>query len=611
MSSDKKAPVTFKQRVDALRQLPRAAAMVWDVSAFGFVLLALLALGGAANAVGLLYVSKLLVDAVVLAARSHQADLSPVWQWVVVEGALAATATLMMRASALARSRVGEKLAIKLNVVILEKALTLQLRHFEDSEFYDRLTRARREAGYRPLNVVTEGFGLLQNVLSFAGYLGALLALGPIMVGALMLAAIPGFLTEVKFSADAFRLRNWQSADSRRMMYTEYVLGTDQHVKEIKLFGLGRFFLDQYRTLANAIFGENWALQLRRFGWGTILGLVATTTYYACYAKIALDAARGDITLGDLTLYALAFRQGQAPFQSMLGALDGMYENTLYLSNLNDFLATPVLPLPAALPPHAVTVESGAERGVRFDHVTFAYPGAPKPALEDVNLFIPAGQSLALVGHNGAGKTTFIKLLTGLYAPTAGRVLLDGKNVLELDEETLRARFAIIFQDYNRYQLSFKDNVAVGSLPHQQDQPRLARAVERGGADEVLKTLKEGQDTQLGRWFIKGTELSGGQWQKVALSRAFMREEADILVLDEPTATLDPEAEYQVFERFKELTKGRTSIVISHRFATVRLADRIVVIQDGKVLEEGSHQELLDQDGRYAHMFRLQAQGYQ
>jgi ATP-binding cassette subfamily B protein len=603
-----KGSVPFRQRLAALRELPRALQMVWRVSPWGLGLLAVLALLSSATPVMLLYVGKLMVDAVVAASRVAGADTQPVLNLVLLEGGLAAVQLLLLRANALTRQRVGEALAIHVNVIILEKAVSLNLSHFEDSEFYDRLTRARREAGYRPLSVVTEGFGLIQNGLSLVGYLAALAALGPGMLAALLLASIPGFLNEVKFSAEAFRVRNWQSPDSRRMMYTEYVLGTDQHVKEVKLFGLGKFFLQQYQALSRKIYDENGSLAYRKFSWGTLLGLLATATYYGCYVFIALDAARGNITLGDLTLYALAFRQGQGAFQSVLSALGGMYEDALYLSNLQEFLATPV----AAIKPLVVssTAVATTEKGIRFDHVTFAYPGAPKPALEDVNLFIPAGQSAALVGHNGAGKTTFIKLLTGLYAPTQGRVLLDGRDILEIAPDELRQRLAIIFQDYNRYQLSFKDNVGMGSLPHREDGERFQRAIERGGADDVLKTLKEGVDAQLGRWFVKGTELSGGQWQKVALARAFMREEADVLVLDEPTATLDPEAEYAVFERFKELTKGRTSILISHRFSTVRLADKIYVIHDGKLAEEGSHQELVDRDGRYAHMFRLQAEGY-
>lgn len=603
--SKEKPPVGMKERVAALRQLPRALGLVWDASPSGVVLMGVLALANAAVPVGLLYVGKLIVDTVVETARSG-APMDRLHMLVALEGALAAIQMLLSRVGTLARQRVGEKLSILVNVRILEKAVTLDLTHFEDSEFYDRLTRARREASYRPLDVVMQTFGLVQSVLQLTAYLATLSLLGPVVVALLLLAALPSFISELKFTNEAFRVRNWQSADSRKLMYTEHVVATDQHAKEVQLLGLGPYFLTRYRDLAWKIFGENWGVAVKRFAWGSVLSLLGIAAFYACYVSVAVKAAQGSITLGDLTLYALAFRQGQGAFQSVLSALGSMYEDGLYISNLFAFLATPVRAQPATAP----VITAGGERGIRFDHVTFQYPGAQKPALEDVDLRIPAGESAALVGNNGAGKTTFIKLLTGLYAPTAGRVLLDGVDVRTIPPDRLRERFAIIFQDYNRYQLPFRDNVGLGALAHLADETRVQAAVDKGGAKEVLAGLKDGLDTQLGKWFIKGTDLSGGQWQKVALSRAFMRESADILVLDEPTATLDPEAEYAVFQRFKELTRGRTSFLISHRFSTVRLADRIYVMEAGKVLEHGTHAELLAAKGKYAHMFELQAAGY-
>jgi ATP-binding cassette subfamily B protein len=302
----------------------------------------------------------------------------------------------------------------------------------------------------------------------------------------------------------------------------------------------------------------------------------------------------------------MAFRQGQQAFQSILSALGGMYEHNLYMSNLFQFLAIPTAsPNPKALPAAA-----DDEKGIRFENVGFRYPGQDRWALRNLSLFIPQGQSLALVGHNGAGKTTFIKLLTRLYEPTEGRILLDGRELRDWDEEALRRRIGVVFQDFNQYQLKLRENVGFGSVEHLEDEPRMERAIDRGGAAEVATSLKEGLDTQLGRWFKDGVELSGGQWQKVALARAFMREDADILVLDEPTAALDAEAEHAVFERFRTLAKGRTAILISHRFPTVRMADRILVLEGGEVVEEGSHAELIARGERYAHLFALQAQGY-
>jgi ATP-binding cassette subfamily B protein len=326
---------------------------------------------------------------------------------------------------------------------------------------------------------------------------------------------------------------------------------------------------------------------------------------------MAIAAAIGRITLGTMTLYLVAFRQGQQAFQSVLSAIGGIYEDTLYMSNLFEYLAIPTNDGLAARAPAAPTgVEGGGERGIRFEDVGFQYPNSEEFALRHVDLFVPAGQSVALVGQNGAGKTTLIKLLTRLYDPTEGRILLDGKDLREWDPKALRARFGVIFQDFNEYQLDVRDNVAVGSLDHFDDGARVERAVDRGGAREVVAALPDGLGTKLGKWAHDGQELSGGQWQKIALSRAFMREEADILVLDEPTAALDAEAEHAVFERFRTLAAGRTTFLISHRFSTVRMADRILVLEGKRVLEDGSHAELLARNGRYAHLFRLQAEGY-
>jgi ATP-binding cassette subfamily B protein len=409
----------------------------------------------------------------------------------------------------------------------------------------------------------------------------------------------------MRFSKAAFNLRNWRSPVTRKLNYLEYVLANDEHAKEVKLFGLGALLLDRYRSLAWSFYDEDRALATRRTGWAWLLSMVGTGAFYGCYAAMVYSAATGVLTLGQMTLYVVAFRQGQQAFQSILGSVGGMYEDNLYMTNLFSFLAIPTASPPSEPP------ETTGEKGIRFENVGFRYPGKDVWALRNINLTIRAGESLALVGHNGAGKTTFIKLLTGLYAPNEGRVLLDGLDVAAWQPAALRQRIGVIFQDFNQYHLPVRENVGFGSAPHLDDEARVRRALESGGATADVAALKAGLDTHLGRWFSRdGSELSGGQWQKIALSRAFMREEADILVLDEPTAALDAVAEQAVFERFRKLAVGRTTIVISHRFPTVRMADRIIVIEGGEVVEQGSHTELIALAGRYRALFELQASGY-
>ncbi|HEX7667095.1 MAG TPA: ABC transporter ATP-binding protein, partial [Polyangiaceae bacterium] len=561
---------------------------------------------------GIAYVGKRIVDAVV----AHDAHAGV--HWVLCELALVAVLAACQQGISLARQIVGGRLGLDINLTILEKAVGLDLRHFEDPEYYDRLTKARREASSRPLSVVTRTFSLVQSLVSLLGYAALLLRFSGWAVAALLLAAIPATVAEMRFSGQAFRMRNWRSPESRKLMYLEYVLANDEHAKEVKLYELGPLLLGRYKSLGESFFAEDTALAKKSARWAYALSLLATGTFYACYAFMALAAVRGTLSLGDMTLGMVAFRQGQQSFQSMLGAFGGMYEDNLYMSNLFEYLGAgdPSFALASAESDTSVSnveVRRGPtleEKGVRFEDVGFRYPGREEWALRHIDVFIPAGQSLALVGQNGAGKTTFIKLLTRLYSPTEGRVLLDGKDLRDWDESELRRRVGVLFQDFAQYQLTAKENVGLGSVKQLENKPQIDRAVERGGASEVVAALKEGLETPLGRWFTKGVELSGGQWQKVALARAFMREDADILVLDEPTAALDAEAEHAVFLRFRELTKGKTSILISHRFPTVKMADRILVIEKGSMVEEGTHQELVAKGGRYAQLFSLQAQGY-
>jgi ATP-binding cassette, subfamily B, bacterial len=582
----------------------RALELVWSTGRTLTVALGLFTAVAGVLPASVAYIGSLIVDAVVAAMRSG-GDATRVVELVVLEGVLVALIAAAQRGLSLCQSLLRAQLGQRVNVMILEKALTLELSHFEDSEFYDKLTRARREASTRPLSLVTRTFGLVQNAISLASYGVLLVHFSPWAVAVLLLAGLPAFIAEAKFSGDAFRLFRWRSPETRMQLYLETVIAREDHAKEVKLFGLGPRLLERYRDIFRRLYGEDRALTVRRDAWGFVLGLIATAALYGAYAWIAISAVRHLITLGQMTMYLALFRQGQSAVSAMLSAVGGMYEDNLYLSTLYEYLETAVPP-----PPGDALRGPDPADGVRFEDVSFTYPGAEQPALAHVTLHLKPGASLALVGENGSGKTTLIKLLTRLYAPTSGRILLDGKDLRQWDEAVLRARVGVIFQDFARYQMSVGENVGAGDERFFEDEARWRVAADKGRASEFIEALPAHYHTQLGKWFRDGRELSGGQWQKIALSRAFMRTGADILVLDEPTAAMDARAEAEVFEHFRQLAHDRITILISHRFSTVRMADQIVVMNDGHIVERGSHEELMLLNGRYAHLFTLQARGY-
>jgi ATP-binding cassette, subfamily B, bacterial len=534
----------------------RALELLWSTSKPLSLLLGFCTILAGVLPAGVAWVGARIVDSVYWATRAlangqDMSIMTTVW-WVAAEAGILIVITAAHRGITLCQALLKAKLSHKVNVLILEKALTLDLTHFEDSEFYDKLTRARREASSRPLSLVMRTSGLFQNAIAI-----------------------------------------------------ETAIAREDHVKEVKLFGLGNLFLGRYKAIYEGLYEKDRNLTIRREGWGFTFTMVSIAALYSAYAWCAVTAARGQISIGDMTMYIMMFRQGQAAVTASLGAIGGMYEDNLYLSTLYEYLEVHV-------EPSSGTAVSGPdpEAGVQFENVEFRYPGSDRVAVTGINLQIKRGQSLALVGENGSGKTTLIKLLTRLYKPTFGRVLLDGRDLQEWDQEVLRRRIGVIFQDFVRYQLMVGENIGAGDVRDFENRERWQDAARQGKAAPFIEDMPQQYETQLGKWFKDGRELSGGQWQKIALSRAFMRHDADILVLDEPTAAMDAAAEAEVFEHFRTLAGKRIAIVISHRFSTVRMADQIVVLDQGHIVERGNHEELMQKDGVYSKLFTLQARGY-
>ena len=583
----------------------RALELVWTTSRPLTIALGLLTLIGGVLPAVIAYLGQLIVDGVVAASQATDPDTRGVLMLVGLEALVVVGVAATQRGISASQSLLRALLGQRVNVMILEKAMTLELAHFEDSEFYDKLTQARREASSRPLSLVNRTFGLVQNGISLTSYSVLLFAFSPWAVVILVAAGLPSFFAEAKFSGDAFRLFRWRSPDTRMQMYLETVIAREDGVKEVKLFQLGPRLLQRYRDIFRKLFVEDRKLTIRRDTWGFLLGLLSTAALYGAYGWIVMTTIAGAITLGAMTMYLVLFRQGQSAVAASLTAVSGMYEDNLYLSNLYEYLEQPV-------PTRRGNAVHGPhpERGLEFDDVSFTYAGAKEKALSNISMQIKPGESLALVGENGSGKTTLIKLLTRLYDPTGGRILLDGLDLQEWDVEALRQRVGVIFQDFGRYQFSVGENIGAGDVRHIDDQARWKTAATTGLAAPFIEEMPDSYETQLGRWFKGGRELSGGQWQKVALSRAFMRSDADILVLDEPTAAMDASSEAEVFEHFRTASSNKMTILISHRFSTVRAAAQIVVIHQGKILERGTHESLLAEDGQYAHLFNLQAEGY-
>lgn len=584
----------------------RALNLVWTTSRGLAMALGILTVVAGCLPAGVAYVSKLLVDAVLYAVQTGTQEAQ--FEAFVVVGYEAGLVVLLaaaQRGLSVCESLLRALLSQRVNHMILEKALTLSLEQFEDSSTYDRLSQARRRASSKPLALVQKTFGLIQNAISLTSYAILLLGFSPWAVLLLVVAGLPAFIAEARFSDEAFELFKWQSQETRQRAYLEMLMAREDYVKEVKLFRLGGLFLERFDAIFDRLYGQDRDLAVRRGCWGYALGLVSTVALYAAYLWVVRETVVAHISLGDMTMYLLIFKQGQSGVSASLSAIGGMYEDNLYLSNLYEFVELPVDETDGR-----ATEGTQPGDGVRFEGVSFTYPGAKEPALSDINLHLKPGDKLALVGENGSGKTTLIKLLTRLYRPTEGKVYLDGTDLEEWKLEALRSRVGVIFQDFVRYQLLVGENIGAGDVEHFAESDCWSEAARKGLADEFIESMPEGYKTQLGRWFKGGRELSGGQWQKVALSRAFMRTQADVLVLDEPTSAMDPEAEVRIFEHFRAETESQMAILISHRFSTVRMADYIIVLHRGAIQEEGTHEELLELKGRYCHLFELQAAGY-
>ncbi len=606
----------WRERLGALRNLPPFLKLVWQTSPALTLGSATLRIVRALLPVITLYVGKLIIDEVVLLAgtTSPNGTLREWWDsgaldhigWLLaLEFALAVASDVSGRVVSLLDSLLSERFSNETSLRLMEHAATLDLEDFEDSELQDSLERARRQAAGRT-SLIGQLFSQAQDVITVVSFAAGLIVYAPWLIVLLAVALLPAFIGEAHFNAQSYSMNFARTPERRELDYVRQTGASVETAKEVKIFGLNGFLIERYRTLSESFFKANRGIAMRRAGWGSVLTAIGTLAYYVAYAYIVWRTLHGDFTIGDLTFLAGSFRRLRNLLESLLMGFSSVAGQALYLDDLFSFFEIKPEIVPPANPR---AFPNPIQHGFTFDNVGFRYPGAERWAVRNLSFQLRAGEILALVGENGAGKTTLVKLLARLYDPDEGRILLDGHDLREYDLFALRANVGVIFQDFVRYHLSAADNIAVGRIEARGDHERIVSAAERSLADDVINKLPDGYEQVLGKRFRTGVDLSGGEWQKIAIARAYMRD-AQLLILDEPTAALDARAEYEVFERFKELSRGKTVVLISHRFSSVRMADRIVVLVDGQVEAAGTHDELVQQNGRYAELFELQAAGY-
>lgn len=599
--------MTFRERLAALKNLPAFFKMVWQTNKGFTIANVLLRIIQSAMPLSILYVGKLIIDQVVLLAQhTGTHDTAYLWQLVALEFGLAVISDALSRAISLLDSLLGDLFGNHTSVKIMEHAATLDLDQFEDSEFYDKLERARQQTAGRTV-LLSQALSQVQDLITMGFLAAGLVVFNPWLILLLLVAVIPAFLNESKYNDNVYRLTWGQTSDRRELDYIRYLGASDETAKEVKVFDLSGFLIKRFKTISDKFYVDKKELEVKHVSWGTFFALIGSAGYYAAYIIIILRTIQGTLSIGDLAFLAGSFRQLRTTFQGILIRFSSITQGAVYLKDLFDYfqirsrMVAPLHPLPFPQP---------IREGFVFENVGFKYQNAEKWAIRYLNFTLHAGEKLALVGENGAGKTTLVKLLSRLYDPVEGRILLDGKDLREYDLKDLRLHVGVIFQDFQRYQMTVHQNIAVGNIGQINNLALIEESARQSLAWPLIEKMPNRFDQMLGRRFHQGIELSGGEWQKIALARAYMKD-AQLLILDEPTSALDARAEYNVFLHFAELTKGKTAVLISHRFSTVRMANRILVLDKGQLLEIGSHEELLEKNGRYAELFHLQAAGYQ